>query len=315
VQHIHPLFSGNWSSNIGWNWTPQAISPFLDTSNTHPQAADIGTVLADGNPDGWTGSPDAPKTITISYTATDSSYGTSATAYYILTEHDQYENWHRVSSQGGPIAPNAPGDFGSVVLLATSSPIKPNALPLLTPQAVPVPLIIDGLTIGGISGGAGVAWALIPEAVDPPLWPAVLLSLTGLALQTVASIPVDTQPLSPNVTFNAAFLQTAYQNYLYDETALPGEEVNSNLVDTAFAQYLAKNPDFTGYANGNYAGVTITTTLGQQMLNYYFQGDKYDNGGFLTHTAPGSASVPGNYVWSYLWDCTGAPTTPIQPTH
>ena len=145
------------------------------------------------------------------------------------------------------------------------------------------------------------------------MWPAVLLSLTGLALQTVASIPVDTQPLSPNVTFNAAFLQTAYNNYVYNQTALPGEEVNSNLVDTAFAQYLAKNPDFTGYVNGNYAGVTITTTLGQQMLNYYFQADKYDNGGFLTHTAPGSASVPGNYVWSYLWDCTGAPTTPGVP--
>jgi hypothetical protein len=152
-----------------------------------------------------------------------------------------------------------------------------------------------------------------PRPRQSRLWGVGLLALAGLGLQTAASIPVDTQPLVPTDTFDAAFLQTAYHNYVYDQTAHPGEEVNSNLVDEAFSVLLAHNPDFAGYVGGEYTTVTVTSTLDQQMRNFYFQADKYDNGRLVTHTAPGSASVPGNYVWSYLWDCTGAPTTPSVP--
>lgn len=315
VQYLHPNFSGTWSPDPSGQWAPKAVSPYMDSDTTHPQLADIGNVWANGQSDGWSGQTDSPKSTTITYTATDSD-GVAATAQYVLTEHDQYENWHRVSSQGGPIAPQAKGDLGSVMFLAESAPTKPNAKPVLTPGAIPVPLIVDGLTVGGVFAGGGAAWALVPEALDPPLWPGVLLTLAGLTLQTVSSIPVDTQPLSPPDTFNAAFLETAYQNYVYDQTAAPGEEGdNDNLVDSSFFHLLQQNSDFAGYDNGQYAPVTIVTTLGQQMVNYYFQADKYDNGGKLTNPATGSAVVPGNTIWSYLWDCTGAPTTPSQPTH
>ena len=307
TQVFHSTLLGTWTGP-DWQWMPQGFSP-EDTQDTHSQLIDVGSVMADGTPQQWEGQTDTAKPLTISYTATDLNDNFFATAKYILTVHDQYENWHRVSNQGGPIDPNAKGDAGGLTQLATGDNNVPGTIALTVP-ATPIEWNTDESVGGGFAAGAGAVCTMFGKI---PTWGGVLLTLIGLTLQTAASVPPDATTVSPPDQFTASFLQTAFQNYNYNQTAYPGEENNSNLVDTNFAALLAHNPDFQGYYNGDYGTVSVTTTLSAQMLDYYFQADKYDNGGLLTHTSPGAATKPGGNVWQYLWHCAGAPHTPNQP--
>lgn len=306
-QEFHSRLLGVWT-DPSWQWAPQGFSP-PDNIDTHYQIMDAGSVMADNSPQQWFGQPDVAKSITISYTATDSGAstdGASATAKYILTLHDQYEKWHRVSSQGGQIDPNSMGDHGGLTELAHGDNNVPGTI-ALTVQATPIQWNADESFGGGFVAAAGTVCTLFGKI---PTWGGIVLTLAGLALQTAASVPPDATSISPPAQFTASFLQTAFQNYKYNQTAYPGEENNSNITDTNFAQYLAKNPDFQGYYAGDYGSVSVTTTLFAQMLDYYFQADKYDNGGLVTHTAPGSVTRPGGNVWEYLWHCAGTPQQP-----
>ena len=310
TQVFHPRFTGAWT-DPSWQWSPQGFSP-PDTLNTHSQLIDVGSVMADYSPQQWSGKTDTAKPLTITYTATDPIDGASATAKYILTIHDQYENWRRVSSQGGPIDPNAKGDPGSLTQLATGDNNVPGTIALSVP-ATPVEWNTDESVGGGFVGAAGAASTLEFMAERIPTWGGVLFTLAGLALQTAASIPPDSINISPPDQFTYSMLQSAFQNYNNNQTALPGQGNTSNLMDANFFQLLQQNPDFQGYYNGDYGTVSVTTTLFAQMLKYYFQGDKYDNGGFLTHNSPGSVTRPGGNVWQYMWHCAGAPQTPNMP--
>ena len=328
IQVFHPNFAGGWSpnpnyistgtgplDNISWQWSPQnQAAGQADTWQDHRQNIDIGTLFPEGSPQQWFGPADAVKAITISYTATDLNPNTSATAIgtYDLRVHDQYDNWRRVDAQGTSMSLSAAGDPGSLDQLGqTTTPLP--ATPVLTIHDAGVDWNVVGDTGGGALSGTSILLMTLP---DPPTWPATALALAGLTVQTISALPTDPHQVSPpsGVTFDASALQTAYQNYVYDKTAQPGEEINSNLVDTNFALSLANNPDFQGYDNGNYGTVSVTATVYQQTLDYYFYADEYDTGGLVTHTAPSTVHKPGGYVWNYLWTYAGTITPPSNPT-
>ena len=328
VQVFHPNFAGGWSPNpnyistgtgplfnISWQWNPQnQTMGQTDTWQDHRQNIDIGTSFPEGSPQQWFGPADKVKVVNISYTATDLGTTPNATAVgnYVLSIHDQYDNWRRVDTQGNPMSLSAAGDPGSLDQLGqTTTPLP--ATPVLTIHDAGVDWNVVGDTGGGALSGTSILLMALPE---PPTCPAAVLALAGLTVQTISALPTDPHQVSPpsGVTFDASALQTAYQNYVNDKTAQPGEENHSNLVDTNFALSLANNPDFQGYDNGNYGTVSVTATVYQQMLDYYFYADEYDTGGLITHTAPSTVHKPGGYVWNYLWTYAGTVTPPSNPT-
>ena len=283
-----------------------------DTWDTRTQIADYGAVRFDGQ--AWHGSPDAAKTITVSYTATDLSPTSpaTATATYELTLHDAFENWRRVDRQGNPLGPNASAENGSVVPLGsttgTSVPSGPVSIMVTSPG---VNWSAAGINGGGVLSGAG---AIVSVASDFT-WIGLLIGLAGLTVQTAASQPSDPPvPTNSPDQMNLAFLQTAYQNTGYNLTAQPGQEVTDNLMDYNFYIYCQRNvankQDWNAVYNSLRGQVTVDTNMDMQMLNYYFYGDQYDNAGLVTTTAPGLVSRPGKLLWFYQWHLAGTPTGP-----
>ena len=322
---FHPTFLGNWPFQpidittggplyIGRQWSPQPKVAYTtivptDTWNTHQQVADFGSVNMDTQSH-WFGDPDAVKHISISYRATDlyDSTHPTASATYDLALHDQFDNWRRVDTAGNPVTSNTPGTPGSVILLASADTIVPAGA-----VTVSIPPTGVNWSLAGINGGAFVAGAGAIASVvgKTPTWVGLVLSLAGLTAQTVGSQPTDPALVNSPDQMNVGFMQSAYQNDVYNLTALPGQQNNSDLVDTNFYKLLGNNPDFQGFHSGLYGQVSVTTTVSLKTLNYYFYGNEYDNGGLVRTTAPGSVlNVPDGYLWTYQWHCAAPPIKP-----
>ena len=330
-QSFYPTFAGTWSPNpnyistgtgplfnISWQWNPASQAANLpDTWNSHFQYVDVGTLWAGGSPSAypnysWTGTQDPVKHTTISYTATDLKDHATAAATYDLRVHDQYDNWRRVDTKGNLVSGTAPGDPTSSVQVGTGSATMPST-PIVSPNTEGVDWNAVGIVGGGVLSGGSIALLAVPE---PPTWPIIILGLAGLGVTTVSSIPPPPPPkpiLPPTGDhFDAAALQTAYQNYVSNLTATPGQQNTSSLVDANLYAQLKANPNFPAYFNGNYPALTATATVYQKMLSYYFYADQYDRGGLVSTTASSTVHVPGDYVWSYLWS-NGSVTPPKNP--
>ena len=329
IQFFHPGFGGLWSPNpnytddgtepqynISWKWDPQSkSSDFPDTWNSHAQYIDVGTLKAEGPPSAfpnytWTGMPDAVKVVNISYTATDLGLTPNATAAanYVLSVHDQYDNWRRVDAQGNPLSGSAAGDPGDLTQIGQQT-AQLQDVPTVNIEASETDWDAVGIVGGGFLSGGSIALLGLP---DPPTWPIIILGLAGLGTTTVSSLPPPPPPtpVVPPDQINAGFLQQAYQNY---ESDVPGEGASSNLVDANLAAFLNANPDFQGYYDGDYGAIFITATVYQQMRNYYFYADEYDRGGLVAQNVPSTVNRPGDHVWRYLWTYSGSSAPPLQP--
>ncbi len=333
AQSFYPTFTGLWSPNpqyiadgtgplinISWKWAlPGAAPQFVDTWNSHGLNTDIGSLRSagpdsSGNPQ-WTGTKDPVEHINVSYTATDLRDQATASANYDLRVHDQYDNWRRVDSHGSPMDLLAAGDIGSLDQIGQNTAQRMD-VPTVSIQEAGVDWNAVGIVGGGVFSGTSLLIAGIgASSLDPPIWPVTIIGLVGLGIQTVSSLPPPPPPapVAPPDQINASLLQTAYQNYVHNQTAYPGEENNTNLVDTNFANSLASNPDFSGFDGGNYGTVSITATVYAKMLDYYFYADQYDRGGLVTTTASSTLHRPGGHAWRYLWSYAGSVPLPTNP--
>ena len=309
VQKFYPSFGGAWPFNpnyvsggadpvykISWLWSPQF---FDDTWASQANNIDFGTLYFVSNSQEWHGTQDAVKTSVVTYTAKDLTDGAVATGNYVLRIHDIYDSWRRVDSRGNSMSANAPGDNGSLVALSDATTPLPGT-PVLSIHDAGV----DWTVVGMISGSSLSAGSMLLLTVaDPPIFLATVIGLAGLGITTVSSLPTDPHFVSPPGSdhFDATSLQVAYQNYVHNLTALPGESINTNLISSNFYNFLKLNPDFAGFLNGNYGVVKLKATVSQRMSNYYIYANGYDQGGITTTTAPSVVHRPGGYVWNYEW--------------
>ncbi len=332
MQVFHPYFYGSWSLNpaytsggsapvfnIKWQWDPSnqslALGP-VDTWNTHSQKIDVGTVYAEGAayaPQQWYGAPDAVKVVGITYTATDLGLTPNATGAgsYILSVHDQYDNWRVVDAQGKPTNKGTPGPVQQ--LAAGTTPVPAGAV------AVSLPNTGVNWTLTGINGGGAVSavGSVVSVAGKTPTWVGLALSLAGLAMQTAGSQPTDPSIVNSPDQMNQTFLQSAYSNY--NPNPLPGQTVGNNLVDTKLYNFISsqiKTPqDWNNLYMGLFTQVSVTATVSVRTLNYNYYANQYDTGGLVTTTYPGSVTgVPGGLLWSYVWTYAGIPAKPASPS-
>ena len=318
-QYFHPQFSGYWSPaqsgggldgfhplcpyDISWIWNPAESD---DTWNTGQWEMPYGSVnMEDAD---WVGTPTGASTHAMTYSVTDNGDGAKATAAYILTRHDKYDNWRRVDALGNSLGQGTQGEPGDLVQIAEDTLPMP-AQPSLSYQDPAASWSIAGNVAGGVISGAGTMLS-----VTKNVWVAVALGLIGTALQTVSSLPpAESHTLGPPDAFSASLLQGALASYQYDQSAPPGEpQDDHNLVDASFANYLAHSQDFNGYFNGNYGEVTVDVTLFSQTLNYYFLYDEYDEGGLVGRNNSATVNRPGGLVWKYLWHYSGD-GVPLSP--
>ena len=327
MQVFHPYFAGPWSSNpkytaggtepalnISYKWNPQNLSLMLgpvDTWSSHSQKIDTGSAYLEGTPSQWYGPTDAVKVLGISYTATDLGSNPNATAVgnYILSVHDQYDNWRVVDAQGKPTAKGTPGPIKQ--LATGTTPVPAGAIAVSLPDTG-VNWALAGINGGGAVGAAGV---IVSVAGKSPTWVGAALGLAGLAMQTAGSQPTDPSLTNSPDQMSQSFLQSAYGSY----TALPGQQIGDNSVDTKLYNFISsqiKTPqDWSDLYNGLFTQVSVTATVSLRTLNFNFYANQYDTGGLVTTTYPGSVTgVPGGPLWSYLWTYAGIPVKPASPS-
>ena len=105
---------GNVVKNVDFSWSPPGPSSWPDTITNSYQMADRGQLAFmydefDLDTQRWQGTPDAPSTRTILYTATDRSDGATAVAKYNLTFHNEVEKDSEtttVVTSSGPLWPS-----------------------------------------------------------------------------------------------------------------------------------------------------------------------------------------------------------------
>lgn len=158
VQTLHPKFAGNWTlPPSAWAWDEYSEAP--RQWNAANYAMLLGNIYYVNGVSG--GTPDSPYTYDITYTATDVD-SVSATANYILTVHDQWENLRLdpthpfdVIDNDNPIEVNGVYvDTQENVDTTEPSPILPltvgfSLTTTLTPQLNGSLKLGDFLTLGG----------------------------------------------------------------------------------------------------------------------------------------------------------------------
>ena len=318
TQNFEAVFSSGWPTITGssyygafgtqapnivnWKWTPNspvdtwdhgAVPVPFGTEYEQTDAAGVMTLL---------GPVDTSVPYSVSYTATDKTDGAQGTASYVVTIHDPFDNVREVDKFGNPASSGGLADSaGSVIEGQASGDMPQDSISVIETVDTDVDWTDGEIGVAGVTGGSAIVLTLFP---DPPVQAIAALNLVGLGIQSMLALPPPKlKIINAPIGSPTAMFQQAYENYVYNKTCAPGEQVTDNLVDGATGAWLDGQPNLTWdlYINTLNNTVSVTATVNKQLINRYFYSDEWGPSGLITHTAPGTVRLTGALFYTYLW--------------